>query len=461
MFMKSDNFSSASSAVRCKKPVFATADSKCELLYHCGCRLLGTFVLCMLSLCARADFPLTILATLNARSEGSDVVGLTPGADGNYYGVTHENGSNDTGAAFRMTPSGAVTMLVNFNATNGNASGPLIQASDGYLYGVEGFTVYRMTTNGDLTVLTVFNPTNGGSPPNYYAPNSPLVEGRDGNLYGTTPGGLGNLGGTVFQITPSGQVTTLISLTFTNGYLPTSGLVLGKDGNFYGTTSGRGGGGATVFKVTPEGALTTLFTFDVTDNDADTPGLLLGPDGSFYGNTIYGASHGSVMVFKVTPSGQLTTLARLTNGGVPLNLVLAKDGNFYGSMGYNTIFQMTTNGVFTTVISVPTGVVFLGAGNDGNLYGSTGTPAGLPLGEEIYRLTPPPTLEMVTKPGPNVTLSWAAAIGQNYQPQYAANLLSTNWISLGAPITATNLTITIPDAPGADTQRFYRVQLVP
>jgi hypothetical protein len=460
--MKTEKVPSGPCAHGRKKVVFGLAHAKLGALPYGWWRLLATVVLCVFSLCARADFPLTILATLNARSEGSDVVGLTTGADGNYYGVTQENGSNDTGAAFRMTPSGSLTMLANFDATNGNASGPLIQASDGYFYGVQGFTVYRMTTNGNMTVLTVFNRTNGGSPPNYYAPNSPLVEGRDGNFYGTTPGAPDNLGGTVFKMTPGGQLTTQVTFMFTNGFQPTSGLVLGNDGNFYGTTSGRGGGGATVFKVTPEGALTTLVFFDPADDNDDTPGLILGPDGNFYGTTTYvGPTLGIVTVFKVTLSGQLTTLARFTNGAAPINLVLAKDGNFYGTMTPNTVFQMTTNGVFTTIISVPTGIVFLGAGNDGNLYGTTGSPAGLPLGEEIYRLTPPPTLEMATKLGSNVTLTWATAIGQNYQPQYTSDLLSTNWISLGAPITATNLIVTVSNTPGTNSQRFYRVQLLP
>jgi hypothetical protein len=65
------------------------------------------------------------------------------------------------------------------------------------------------------------------------------------------------------------------------------------------------------------------------------------------------------------------------------------------------------------------------------------------------------------KIGANITLTWSAAIGQSYQPQYTSDLLSTNWISLGAPITATNLTLSIIDSPGTNTQRFYRVQLLP
>ncbi len=94
-------------------------------------------------------------------------------------------------------------------------------------------------------------------------------------------------------------------------------------------------------------------------------------------------------------------------------------------------------------------------------YGTTENPGGSPISEAIYRLVLPPVLEKVTKLDANVTLTWSAAIGQNYQPQYTDHLLSTNWSALGGPITATNLSITVTDAPGTNAQRFYRVQLLP
>ena len=70
-------------------------------------------------------------------------------------------------------------------------------------------------------------------------PSAPLVQGSDGNFYGTTPYGGANNGGTVFQVTPAGALTTLVSFNGTNGSHPVAALVAGSDGNFYGTTRKR------------------------------------------------------------------------------------------------------------------------------------------------------------------------------------------------------------------------------
>lgn len=83
-----------------------------------------------------------------------------------------------------------------------------------------------------LTTLASFNGTNGREP------FTSLLEGTDGNFYGTTYGGGKYLSGTVFKVTPSGTLTTLISFRYTGGVEPKAGLVQGADGNFYGTTSG-------------------------------------------------------------------------------------------------------------------------------------------------------------------------------------------------------------------------------
>jgi uncharacterized repeat protein (TIGR03803 family) len=113
-------------------------------------------------------------------------------------------------------------------------------------------------------------PTNGVE--GYY-PEDSLVQGLDGDFYGTTLVGGTHGQGNVFKVTSGGTVTTLYSFcaetNCTDGSLPSAGLVLATDGNFYGTTS-RGGainscpfssGCGTVFKITPEGKLTTLYVF--------------------------------------------------------------------------------------------------------------------------------------------------------------------------------------------------------
>jgi uncharacterized repeat protein (TIGR03803 family) len=169
-----------------------------------------------------------------------------------------------------MTPAGALTRLVSFSGADGwEPAGGLVQAADGYFYGTTvwggnlslnagwGFgTVFKMSSAGALTTLVAFGGYNGS-----YC-GSGVVQGSDGNFYGTTGGGGAGGDGTVFKITPAGLLTTLVSFSGADGHRPYAPLVQGSDGNFYGTTSyGGAGRGGTVFKMTPAGVLTTLVAF--------------------------------------------------------------------------------------------------------------------------------------------------------------------------------------------------------
>ena len=119
-------------------------------------------------------------------------------------------------------------------------------------------------------VLFSFSGTNGSNP------NAGLVQGSDGNFYGTTYFGGANSNGTVFRMTPGGLLTTLVSFNGSNGMWPEAGLVQGSDGNFYGTTSSDGASGlGTVFKMTPAGVLTTLVVFNGTNGSSRTVGRVV------------------------------------------------------------------------------------------------------------------------------------------------------------------------------------------
>ncbi len=74
-------------------------------------------------------------------------------------------------------------------------------------------------------------------------PTASLVQGSDGNFYGTTSGGGSSDLGTVFKVTTNGVWTTLVSFNNANGAHPQAGLVLGNDGNLYGTTASYGTSG--------------------------------------------------------------------------------------------------------------------------------------------------------------------------------------------------------------------------
>jgi uncharacterized repeat protein (TIGR03803 family) len=205
-------------------------------------------------------------------------------------------------------------------------------------------------------------------------PTAGLVQAPDGSLYGTTSTGGAKGAGTVFKITPRGELTTLHNFDYTDGNGP-QGLVLAY-GALYGTTSGGGGfQNATFFKMAADGTLTTLHTFNSNIDGSCPSTLILGSDGDFYGTTS-GCANGNTglgTVFKITPQGAVTTLhtfcsqLKCPDGAVPVAaLVQASDGDFYGTtrfgginpfcrfgsaVGCGTVFKITSSGVLTTVYS--------------------------------------------------------------------------------------------------------------
>jgi len=164
-----------------------------------------------------------------------------------------------------------------------------------------------------FTNLVSFNGANG------IGPAAGLVQATDGNLYGTTVSGGKYNSGTVFQITPGGELTTVYNFCVlancADGNGPFGALIQATDGNFYGTTlqGGEYGGGAgTVFKITPSGKLTILHSFcsllNCLDGDSPTGALIQATDGRLYGTTRFGGKYGEGTIFKITSTGQRTTL---------------------------------------------------------------------------------------------------------------------------------------------------------
>jgi uncharacterized repeat protein (TIGR03803 family) len=247
------------------------------------------------------------LTTLGGTGGQFPMASLVEGKDGNLYGTTSRGGANtctlrpgyrvSCGTAFRITLSGTVTTLASFDQASGfEPSSPLIQATDGNFYGTTpvgganypGFgAVFKVTPGGALTALHSFDGADGEK--SYAA----LVQGSDGNLYGTTSfgGANANYSGTVFKITLSGLLTTLHSFDGPDGSGAEAGLIQATDGNFYGTTSGFGFNNlGTVFKISPGGAVTVLHSFDGTDGELSYASLVEGSNGDLYGTTEFGAS---------------------------------------------------------------------------------------------------------------------------------------------------------------------------
>ena len=128
---------------------------------------------------------------------------------------------------------------------------------------------------------------------------------------------------------------------FTNGANPFAGLVQGNDGNFYGTTD-RGDFG-TVFRISATGALTTLYSFhSAKDGGGPQAGLVQGSDGNFYGTTDGGGVGGAGTVFRlsvVAPVAPAFQAVTLTNSTLSLTWT-TEAGNVY-QLQYNSDLAST------------------------------------------------------------------------------------------------------------------------
>jgi uncharacterized repeat protein (TIGR03803 family) len=370
-----------------------------------------SMMLAALWLCGSASLPAQTFTTLHS-FDGTDGrlsnAGLVQATNGNLYGTTYYGGAKDSGEVFEITPSGALTILHSFCSKSGCADGEYtyavpIQGTDGNFYGTtylggskELGTVFKITPSGTLTTLHTFDGTDGSQP------LAGLVQASDGNFYGTTYMGGSQGNGEIFKITPSGTLTTLHSFcsrtACKDGRNPFAGLVQGTDGNLYGTTlEGGAKGFGTVFKVTPNGTLTTLHSFctqsGCPDGQFPQTGLVQASNGNLYGTTITGGTYGDDTIFEITTSGAFTTLYNVcSQSGCPdgnylyAGLIQATDGNLYGIMdvgganGSGTIFKITLSGTLTTLYNFcsqsgcPDGQ-YPGGGlvqdTDGSLYGTT------------------------------------------------------------------------------------------
>jgi uncharacterized repeat protein (TIGR03803 family) len=380
------------------------------------------FVLCIVT--AIPSFARTFKTLV--RFDGTDGAGsssLVQGKDGNFYGTTWgDNG----GEVFKMTPLGKLTILYHFCSLSKCADGEdpyyggLLQAANGNFYATTTGggtynlgTVFEITPQGKLTTLYSFGTqTNDGD-----GPYGGLVQGANGEFYGTTIAG-GTYGeGTVFKMSPAGKFTTLHSFCritgCPDGMQPLAGLTQGPDGNFYGTTSSGGTGTycggvqcGTVFKITPAGRFTTLHSFcsqiGCSDGAQPLAALVLGRGGRFYGTTAGSKGHPDT-VFKISLRGSLTTLytfcqqKNCSDGYAPMaGLIEGSDGDFYGTTAYGgitrgyfcrvqvgcgTVFKITPTGKLTTLHRFCAGdypcsdgefpAAALVLASDGAFYGST------------------------------------------------------------------------------------------
>ncbi len=224
---------------------------------------------------------------------------LLPGNDGQLYGTTSHGGASAVG-------------------------------------GVSGLgTVFRLSTNGgSATILHSFLPADGDG---QYPCGAGLAQGPDGTLYGVTQQGGSSANGansgfgTVFKLNADGSGYTVLhnfSASGVDGKYPNSTLVLGTDGQLYGTTETGGAADAgTVFRLGTDGTnYTVLYEFGKSSTDGQYPvaPLIQAYDGGLFGTTQSGGTSGFGTVFRLAPAPPVfTSLARLPNQAFRLTLKAA------------------------------------------------------------------------------------------------------------------------------------------
>ncbi|MGP8199763.1 MAG: choice-of-anchor tandem repeat GloVer-containing protein [Limisphaerales bacterium] len=411
---------------------------------------------------------------------------LALGSDGNFYGSAQNSSGSGDGIIFKMTPAGLASNIYTFaGSTNGTTpAGELTQGTDGNFYGMTGRggadligNVFKMTPVGALTNLYSFtNGTDG------FVPSGQLVQGTDGDFYGVTRRYSINYNplfyGSIFKITPGGARTILYALNpfvvNTDGAYPFGGLIQGSDGNFYGTTSEGyditnngvtfNNSNGTVFQITPGGTLTTLTSLNGFDDGAYPEAALVeGPDGALYGTTTSGGPYGQGTIFRLTftSAPQITTQpASQTNfagGSASFDVTVfgapqlsyqwrANGANLIdaGNISGSAARVLTLNNI--TAANAATYSVIVS-----NALGSV-TSAGASLTVEQ-----PPAFLTAAQVGGAIAFTWSAAPGLAYQLQSTTNLTSAAWTNLNSAVTATNSVMGASNAIGTNGQRFYRV----
>jgi uncharacterized repeat protein (TIGR03803 family) len=264
-----------------------------------------------------------------------------------------------------ISPSGTFKTLHSFcsqaNCLDGsNPTNGLVQASNGSFYGVSnggvngGGTIYKITGGGAFSVIYNFcSAANCAGGAHVYGP---LVQGTDGFLYGTTS--YGGSGGSIFKVSTSGAFTTLYTFCTQSGCpdggAPVDGLIQGSDGNLYGTnTLYAANGSGTVFKITPGGALTTLVATG-QGSKGQSKALFQATSGVLYISN-YSRGDGSILSLSLGLPAFVKTLPTSGKAGAKIvilgtNLTGTSSVNFNGTAAPFTVVSATE-----ITANVPTG----------------------------------------------------------------------------------------------------------
>jgi uncharacterized repeat protein (TIGR03803 family) len=284
---------------------------------------------------------------------GSVPSALIEGKDGFLYGTTLMGGATNDGVLFKLSKTGSgFQVLHSFcglaNCADGSTPISLIRGKDSNLYGTTHAgptdtqfcattgcgTIFRFTLKGNLAILHTFGADAGGFQP------SALIQGTDGNFYGTDMGGTNVMAGTVFRVSPRGKFSILHNFAIYKaplsglaqvsngdlfgiffdaahsreqqlfkvsssgngyeefpGFAPTSGavvfpsLIQASDGNLWGTVFNGGSGQGSIIALSPnDGSVQQDISFDGADGQGPGAPLLQGADRKIYGTALSGGT---------------------------------------------------------------------------------------------------------------------------------------------------------------------------
>jgi uncharacterized repeat protein (TIGR03803 family) len=347
------------------------------------------------------------------------------------YGTASQGGYNANGTVWAVNATtGKETTLYEFQAGQNDGYTPMgaVAYYKGSFYGTtcggphgqnnSPGMIFKLTKSKKTYVesIILFNSDgSNGACPGYVTP----VFDKQGNMYGTTSGGgeiNGSIvnGGTVFKLSPTGQITTLHSFNNcgvgTDGCVPWAGVTMDKKGNLYGVTQTGGtssNGYGTLYEINASGAYQVLYNFQ-GGNDGFYPLAppVLDKKGNLYGTTENGGSGGYGTIWEFNPkTGQKTILYNFSgnpDGSSPWAgaLVFDKQGNLYGTTSgggdansSGTIWELAPNGTLTYLHNFSNqpdgdqpygGVVF---DKEGNIYTTT-THGGTDEYGAVIKLTP-------------------------------------------------------------------------
>ena len=267
--------------------------------------------------------------------------GFLKAKNGKLYGTTTEGGLYDQGTLFEFDPvSEQYRKIVDFYHSLGNGSGnvlPLMQASDGHIYGVDyiinsrGLIFKYSIENDQYDVLHNFDYNQ------IYWPKSQLIE-YDGHLYGIGQRHTNNYEGGIFKYNLNDSTVTPV-IYFSDavtGRIPGAHFVLEGD-KLYGTTTSGGPG---LYGVIFEFDLKTeeyivKHSFNKQNGSNAEYGLMKASNEKLYGCTSSGGEFGRGIFYEYDLASDsfriITSFDYTSNGSLPRTRLVELNGTLFGT----------------------------------------------------------------------------------------------------------------------------------